>query len=105
MERGVDFVSLLYACHSRCSSVVRRLRFRRSTSLFRKRMCRIMFSGESISMEMSRGEGGADTGWSSFSCRILKKNKREDEITHPHNAIPTHNSSHLERCSQQTPPL
>lgn len=43
-----------------------------------------MFSGESISMEMSLGDGGADTGWSNFSCRILhsqeekKKKKRKE---------------------------
>lgn len=59
--------------HSRCSSVVRRLFFSLSTSSFRKRICRIMFSGESISMETSLGEGGADTGWSNFSWRILSK--------------------------------
>lgn len=43
-------------------------------------MCRIMFSGESISMDMSLGDGGADTGWSSFSCRILQfERERERE--------------------------
>lgn len=57
--------------HLRCSSVVRRLFLSLSTSFFRKRICRIMFSGESISMDMSLGEGGADTGWSNFSWRIL----------------------------------
>ena len=57
--------------YSRCISLVRRFFFSRSTSFFRKRMCCIMFSGESISMETSRGDGGADTGWSSFSWRIL----------------------------------
>lgn len=30
-----------------------------------------MFSGESISIDMSLGDGGADTGWSNFSCKIL----------------------------------
>lgn len=57
--------------HLRCSSVVRKLFLSLSTSFFRKRICRIMFSGESISMETSLGDGGADTGWSSFSWRIL----------------------------------
>lgn len=49
-----------------------------------------MFSGESISMEMSLGDGGADTGWSNFSCRILhsqeekkkkKESNNEDQLT------------------------
>lgn len=57
--------------HLRCSSVVRRLFLSLSTSFFRKRICRIMFSGESISMDTSLGEGGAETGWSNFSWRIL----------------------------------
>lgn len=34
-----------------------------------------MFSGESISMEMSLGDGGADTGWSNFSWRILHRKR------------------------------
>lgn len=44
-------------------------------------MWRIMFSGESISMEISLGDGGAETGWSNFSCRILygkKKNSNNE---------------------------
>ena len=73
--------------HSRCSSVVRRLFFRRSTSFFRKRMWRIMFSGESISMETSRGEGGADTGWSSFSWRILVRTNTNQRAES--NCVPT----------------
>lgn len=43
-------------------------------------MCRIMFSGESISMDTSLGEGGADTGWSSFSWRILIA-RRNQKVT------------------------
>lgn len=55
----------------RCNWAALSCFFSRSTSFFKKRMWRIMFSGESISMEMSLGDGGAETGWSNFSCRIL----------------------------------
>lgn len=71
-ERGREGLQVGdYKRHLRCSSVVRRLFFSLSTSFFRKRICRIMFSGESISMDTSLGEGGAETGWSNFSWRIL----------------------------------
>ena len=55
----------------RCNWAALSCFFSLSTSFFKNLMCRIMFSGESISMEMSLGDGGADTGWSNFSCRIL----------------------------------
>lgn len=73
--------------HVRCNWAARSCFFSRSTSFFKNLICLIMFSGESISMEMSLGDGGADTGWSNFSCRILhsqeekKKKKKEKKAT------------------------
>lgn len=55
----------------RCNWAALSCFFSLSTSFFKNLMWRIMFSGESISMEMSLGDGGAETGWSNFSCRIL----------------------------------
>ena len=64
----------------RCNWAALSCFFSLSTSFFKNLMCRIMFSGESISMEMSLGDGGADTGWSNFSCRILHwKEKSNNE--------------------------
>lgn len=56
----------------RCNWAALSCFFSLSTSFFKNLMWRIMFSGESISMEMSLGDGGAETGWSNFSCRILQ---------------------------------
>lgn len=72
--------------HVRCNWAARSCFFSRSTSFFKNLICLIMFSGESISMEMSLGDGGADTGWSNFSCRILhsqeeKKKRKEKKAT------------------------
>lgn len=57
--------------YSRCNCAALSCFFNLSTSFFKNLICLIIFSGESISIDMSLGDGGADTGWSNFSCKIL----------------------------------
>ena len=49
-------------------------------------------------MEMSLGDGGADTGWSNFSCRILHRKRGGEYNNEEQFAVKEHTTSKLRAC-------